>query len=220
VSTNNITRSKQTTRSANMLSVGETFSHCCAVDASLTGAARVYLYQSAPSIFSFVRNLRDQGSPTSIVNRLSEHSARHAFDRQVFDNNPSEMFDQPERKPVLKFIPLISDSSVKTFWSHATALRRRFDPFLRRAILRCDLRRQASARWHHRGFGTAGPSVRAASYSSPRSIPMALSSGGRGLASHSTEKQTYHLPHSRLTVTVLIVPGTGRCSLTSTCPTP
>jgi hypothetical protein len=112
VSTNNITRSKQTTRSANMLSVGETFSHCCAVDASLTGAARVYLYQSAPSIFSFVRNLRDQGSPTSIVNRLSEHSARHAFDRQVFDNNPSEMFDQPERKPVLKFIPLISDSSV------------------------------------------------------------------------------------------------------------
>ncbi len=112
MSTNYITRSNQTTRSANVLSVGESLSHCRAADAGLTGAARVYLDQSAPSIFSFVRNLRDKSSPTGIVNRLGKHAACHAFEVQIFDNNRSEILYQPERETMLELLPLIPDSSV------------------------------------------------------------------------------------------------------------
>jgi hypothetical protein len=112
LSTDNITRSHQTTRSADVFSVGEYLSQRSAADACLTGAARVYLYQSAPSIFSFVRNLGDKGSPRSIVNRLGKHAPRQAFDVQVFDNNRSEVLNQPERETMLKFVPLIPDSSV------------------------------------------------------------------------------------------------------------
>jgi hypothetical protein len=112
LSTHYITRCNQTTRSADVFSIGENLSHPRTAEACLTGAARVYLDQSAPSIFGFVRNLRDKGSPRSIVYRLSQHATRQAFDVQVFDNYRSEILDQPEREPVLKFVPLIPDSSV------------------------------------------------------------------------------------------------------------
>ena len=112
MSTNYITRSNQTTRSANVLSVGESLSHGRAADACLTGAARVYLDQSAPSIFSFVRNLTDKSSPTGIVNRLGKQAACHAFEVQIFDNNRSEILYQPERETMLELVPLIPDSSV------------------------------------------------------------------------------------------------------------
>jgi hypothetical protein len=96
LSRHNISRSKQTTRRAEVFSVGENFPHRFAADACLTGAARVYLYQSAPSIFGFVRNLTDKGSPRSILYRLSEHATRQAFDLQVFHNNRSEILNQAE----------------------------------------------------------------------------------------------------------------------------
>lgn len=112
LSTNYITRSKQTTRSADVFSVGERLSHCGSADACLTRTARVYLYQIAPSVFGFVRNLSEKGSPCSIVNRLGEHAASQAFDIQVFDNNRSEILNQPERQTMLELVPLIPDSSV------------------------------------------------------------------------------------------------------------
>ena len=112
MSTDSITRSNQTTRSTDVFSLRENLPHCRAADACLTGAARVYLYQSAPSIFGFVRNLGDKGSPSSIVNRLGEHAASQAFDVQVFDNNRSEILYQPERETMLKFVSLIPGSSV------------------------------------------------------------------------------------------------------------
>jgi hypothetical protein len=95
-----------------VFSIRENLSHWRAADTCLTRAARVYLYQSAPSIFGFVRNLRDKGSPSSIVNRLGEHATSQAFDVQIFDNNSSEILYQPERETMLKFVPLISGSSV------------------------------------------------------------------------------------------------------------
>jgi hypothetical protein len=91
LSTNYIPRSNRTTRRAKVLSVAESLSHCRVADACLTGAARVYLDQSAPSIFSFVRNLRDQSSPTGIVNRLGKQAACHALEVQIFDHNRSEI---------------------------------------------------------------------------------------------------------------------------------
>ncbi len=112
MSTNYITRSNQTTRSANVLSVGESLAHCRAADAGLTGAARVYLDQSAPSIFSLVRNLTDKSSPTGIVNRLGKQAACHAFEVQIFDNNRSKILYQPEPETMLELGPLIPDSSV------------------------------------------------------------------------------------------------------------
>jgi len=112
LSTNYITRSKQTTRSADVFSVGERLAHCGSADACLTRTARVYLYQIAPSVFGFVRNLSEKGSPCSIVNRLGEHAASQAFDIQVFDNNRSEILNQPERQTMLELVPLIPDSSV------------------------------------------------------------------------------------------------------------
>src|SRR5580700_7644890 len=63
-------------------------------------------------------------------------------------------------------------------------------------------------------------SHKVANFSNPTSIPISLVLAGRGLDAHSTEKQAYHWPHSRLTVTVLILPPTGRCSFTSTGPMP
>jgi hypothetical protein len=60
------------------------------------------------------------------VNRLGEHATRQAFDVQVFDNNRSEVLNQPERETVLKFVPLVSYSSVnllKQCNGFATAMR-------------------------------------------------------------------------------------------------
>jgi len=149
LSTNNITRSNQTTRSANMLSVGEKFWHCRAANACLTGAARVYLYQSAPSIFGFVRNLRDKGSPTSIVNRLGKHTACHAFDIQVFDSNRSEILYQPERETMLELVPLIPDSSV-----NLREQRDGFAPPIRSFLTPCNFPLRSTST----GFGLPMPS--------------------------------------------------------------
>jgi len=87
----------------------------------LTGAARVYFDQSAPSIFSFVRNLGDKSSPSSIVNRLAKQAASQAFNVQVFDNNRSEVLNQPEGETMLKFVPPVSDSSVN-LWKQCNGL--------------------------------------------------------------------------------------------------
>ena len=87
MSRHNISRSNQTTCRAEVFSVGENFPHRFAAEACLTSAARVNLDQSAPSIFGFVRNLTDQGSPRSILNRLNEQATRQAFDLQVFHSN-------------------------------------------------------------------------------------------------------------------------------------
>jgi hypothetical protein len=84
----------------------------------LTGAARVYLDQSAPSVFSFVRNLKDQSSPTGIVHRLGQHSTGHALDLQILDHDGSVILDQPEREAMLKVVSLIPDSSVNLLQQH------------------------------------------------------------------------------------------------------
>ena len=126
MSTHYITRSNQTTRSAEVFSVGERLAHCGSADACLTRTARVYLDQIAPSVFGLVRNLSEKASPCSIVNRLGEHAASQAFDIQVFDNNRSEILNQPERQTMLQLVPLIPDSSVNFLEQ-----RNRFAPTLR-----------------------------------------------------------------------------------------
>jgi hypothetical protein len=60
------------------------------------------------------------------VNRLGEHAASQAFDIQVFDNNRSEILNQPERQTMLELVPLIPDSSVNFLEQ-----RNRFTPTLR-----------------------------------------------------------------------------------------
>ena len=132
--TNHITRSNQATGSADVFSVRESLRHRSSAEACLTGAARVYLQQIAPSIFGFVRNLGDKGSPGSIVNRLGKHAASQALGLQVFDNNRSEVFNQPERKAMLKLIPLIPDSSVN-LWKQGN----RFVPPVRALLAACNL---------------------------------------------------------------------------------
>jgi hypothetical protein len=46
------------------------------------------------------------------VNRLGQHTAGHASDVQIFNNNRSEILYQPKRETMLEFVPLVSDSSV------------------------------------------------------------------------------------------------------------
>jgi hypothetical protein len=52
------------------------------------------------------------------VYRLGEHTACQAFDIQIFDRNYTEVLDQPERKLVLKLMPLVLDSLVNFLQQH------------------------------------------------------------------------------------------------------
>src|SRR6267142_7088483 len=83
----------------------------------------------------------------------------------------------------------------------ATALRLRFDfLFVRLATLRCARRRRFCSTRYHRGFGIFLPLLKVAKVSSPTSIPVELSSTGRGSGSTTQLKQAYQLPFSRLMV--------------------
>src|SRR5262249_40415572 len=64
------------------------------------------------------------------------------------------------------------------------------------------------------------PSESVAKARSPTSRPAFSAEGGKGFGSHSTLNTAYQFPASRLTVTILILPSIGRCSLTLTAPTP
>src|SRR5207248_1727960 len=78
---------------------------------------------------------------------------------------------------------------------------------------------------HHLSPGarTLAPELgaeRATKLSSPTSMPISSDDSGNATLSRSTEKHTYQWFTSRLIVTVLISPSTGRCSLTLTRPVP
>src|SRR6516165_12753411 len=101
-----------------------------------------------------------------------------------------------------------------------TALRRRCEPFLRRATRRCARRRRFCSFWYTRGFSISLPSDSTANEVNPTSIPTAASDAGNGCTEVSTAKHTYQCSHSRFTETVLILPCRGRCNLTLMLPTP
>ena len=112
LSTDNLTRSKQPASAAEVLSIGEFLPHLCSAGAGLTGSPRVDGLQHTPSVFGFVREFREEGSPTYILYRLGEHSTSQALDVQIFDGHYTEVLDQPERKLVLKLVSLVLDSLV------------------------------------------------------------------------------------------------------------
>src|SRR5439155_1034010 len=81
-------------------------------------------------------------------------------------------------------------------------------------------RQPLAARLPYRGLAISVPSESVAKAESPTSMPTDAALEGSGADSHSTEKHADQRPASRLSVTVLIAPSTGRCSFTLTCPTP
>src|SRR5208283_4030136 len=109
LSTDNITRSKQPASAAEVLSIRELLPHLCSAGAGLTGSTRVDGLEHTPSVFGFVREFREESSPTYIGYRLGEHATSQALDVQIFDGNYTEVLDQPERKLVLKLVSLVLD---------------------------------------------------------------------------------------------------------------
>src|SRR5271165_2086266 len=102
-----ITRSNQPASGADVLSIREFFPHLCPTSASLRCPTRVDRFQHTPSIFGFVREFREECSPTYVVYRLGKHTASQAFYVQIFDSDCPEALHQPECELVLKLVPLV-----------------------------------------------------------------------------------------------------------------
>jgi hypothetical protein len=79
----------------------------CTTETRLARAARVNLYQPVPSLFRFVRKLREKARPSSIVDGLGEHAAGQAFDVQILDGDHVIGVDQGASDFVLKVRPLV-----------------------------------------------------------------------------------------------------------------
>lgn len=108
-----ITRSRQTTRQTQMPAIRERLTNGCPTGACLTRATRVNFYQQSPGAFSLVRKHKDKVRPPSIVNTLSEHSARQSFDVQILDRDQSILVDQRTTKLVVEVAPLVACYNVR-----------------------------------------------------------------------------------------------------------
>lgn len=83
-----------------------------ALRASLGSAARINLNQFNTSICSFVSKVGDDLRPRSIMDVLSEHPGRQAFDVEVFDGDPTETAHKISRDLVAQVAPTVADPGV------------------------------------------------------------------------------------------------------------
>ena len=90
-----------------MPALAEAFRRVRSASAYLARAGRVDLNQLATSVHSFVLQLCEKGTPSGVVNTLSEHRARQALDVQIFDGDCAVVVDQPTRNLVVEVGTLI-----------------------------------------------------------------------------------------------------------------
>ena len=104
MSTYDISRRNQTTRSADVFSIRKNLPHCRAAEAPLRGTSGIHGNQLSTSIFGFVEKFGDERRPASIEDRLGQHSSGETLDVQVFDNDCAEVSNKVAGLPMLKLI--------------------------------------------------------------------------------------------------------------------
>lgn len=83
-----------------------------ALGTNLRSAGRINRHRMTTSVFSFVRQLVLENSPSSIHYAASKPSARHALDVQVLKRNQIKFIHQPVGELVVKVFSLCGDSLV------------------------------------------------------------------------------------------------------------
>lgn len=109
-----ITRPRQTARLAMMPALAERLRYACTAHTFLTCAVGNNFNPESPSIFRFVRSESKELTPTSIVNRLAQHSASKPFYIQIFYCYQSEVVDQPSANSMVKVSSLVAHKGVGT----------------------------------------------------------------------------------------------------------
>ena len=216
-----IASSRQSANMAIVPTIRKGLRHAGAADACLAGPARVNLYQHSTGAFCLIREHLDKGTPSGIVNGLCQHPGGEPLDVQIFNCNQAVPVNQIARNLMLEVPALISDMNVRSLEKNygltpaiaplvfpachfsLGAAQRRFAVSVMPAGSESRRHRTGRQNWsirhRFRQFRYYLAAVR---------------------ASRSTLKQTNQCAASRLIVTVLIVPSTGRCSLILICPAP
>src|SRR5438552_1850530 len=214
-----VTRRRQPASRAFMPTLRKRLGHGRSAYAHLAGSTRIHLHQLSPGARSLVPEFGKERVPSGVVDRAGQYSARKSFDVQVFHRDQPVAFHQPTAEIMMKGGTLVSDFTVR-LGHECGGLAAAVAAALATGSRRWARRRCANPRLRCRGLSISMPFERATKLSSPTSMPISSDDSGNATLSRSTEKHTYQWFTSRLIVTVLISPSTGRCSLTLTRPVP
>lgn len=107
-----ITRSRQSTRQAEMPAISQRLANLCATGTRLRSAGWVNPNEHAPGAFSLVRDHVQELSPSCIANRFREHAARQTLHVQIFGGNQPVLVYQRAREFVVKVRPLVANHNV------------------------------------------------------------------------------------------------------------
>lgn len=108
-----ITICGQATPRTLMPALAEGFRRVRSAGACLTRATRVNLHELSASVFSFVGNQVEKGSPSGIPDRLRQHSTGKSLDVQIFDGNQAVIINQPTTNLVVKVCALVANVKVR-----------------------------------------------------------------------------------------------------------
>ena len=108
-----VTTLRQTTLRTLMPASAQRLWCACSAGACLTRAGWINPYQRTTSIFRFVREHIEKGTPSNIINTLGKHSACESFDVQIFNGDQTVVIDKPTTNFVLKVPALIHNVQVR-----------------------------------------------------------------------------------------------------------
>lgn len=214
-----IATSRQSASRTIVPTIRQRLGHGGSAYACLAGSPGIDVNESPTGACSLVSDHRQEHRPSRVVNGLRQHPGGKSLCVQILDGNQPVFVNQFPRELVLEIRPLIAHMNVGTLEQpHGLA-----SPVA--ALLPS---RHLTLTAAQTGLGIpVVPGIlnlraitQYAKLFSPTSIPVARSLVSRGVPSHSTLIHANQRPASRLIVTVLIVPSTGRCSLTLMCPAP
>jgi len=108
-----VTTKRQATCLTFMPPLAEVFRRVRSAKAYLRRAAWINLYQLASSVCSFVLQQSKKGTPSNVMNRLSQHSRCQPFDVQLFNSHNLIVIDEPMTNLVLKVFALIRNMKMR-----------------------------------------------------------------------------------------------------------
>src|SRR6266487_3181529 len=169
--------------------------------AILRGVGRIDFDELSASFFRFAGQLRKEGRPRGICNAFGQTMImQHSLDLQIFHA------DHPK---TVNNLPTLLMGEIVPFEGNPLMDSRNHLPML--AAFSCAFANAFCSLRKNLGFSIASALERVAKVLSPTSIPTGVEVSGSLSGSHSTEKETYHLPvEERCTVQVFTFPLIGR----------
>ena len=162
--------------------------------ACLARIGRIDFDERSASFFRFARELAKECRPRGIRNAFSKTMGMdHAIDAEVLHADHTEAIDDLAAVLMGEVVTPEADTLMDT--SHHLTMCVAFRcPFRKFGVLALHLCQCLSSLRKKRGLAISAPSDKVAKVLSPTLRPTWVGISGKRSGSHSTEKETYHLP--------------------------